>query len=132
MRVYDRLKQKTKLLDELLQLEQTAQIIRSAGGDDTADGAASKVPQVRSCPHFSFTSGQFSGLTFCCGICLVQSPIDACYSKLKCGLEVLPAASPEYQLIAEMLTYNHKQSLGACDMYGSMLTDCLRIQKDSW
>ena len=73
------LKAKTKLLDELLQLEQTARIIRSAGDEGGASADA--------------------------GAAASLSPLDTCYRKLNCELSVLPPASPEHQLITEMLGF---------------------------
>ncbi len=76
----EQLKDKSMLLDELLQLERTAQIIRSATCDDPSSTAETKVP---------------------------RSPIDVCYGKLNCDLNVLKPDCAEYQLIEEMLKNTH-------------------------
>lgn len=77
----EQLKEKILLLDELLQLERTAQVIRSANSDGPSSAAeTTQVP---------------------------RSPIDACYDKLHCDLNVLKTNSSEYQLVQEMLTNTH-------------------------
>ena len=77
----EQLKEKILLLDELLQLERTAQIIRSANSDDAS--SAAETTKVS------------------------RSPIDVCYAKLHCDLNVLKPECSEYQLIQEMLTNTH-------------------------
>ena len=71
--------EKTMLLDELLQLERTAQIIRSASSDDPS-AETTTVP---------------------------RSPIDVCYGKLHCDLNVMKPDCSEYQLIQEMIKNTH-------------------------
>jgi poly [ADP-ribose] polymerase len=65
------LKAKTKLLDELRELEQTAAVIRAAG----AGGA--------------------------------ESPVDACYGRLNCGLGVLGKETAEHALVEAMVANTH-------------------------
>ena len=85
----EQLKAKTLLLDELLQLEQTAQIIRSANSDEKDISGSSATAAAAASAR------------------VPRSPIDVCYDKLNCDMSVLAPDSSEYNLIQEMLLKTH-------------------------